>query len=460
MAIKRRNNGVLKLLIVFLFLTNTEADNLFSFSYQDEVELEDICYNFNENRVHVESPNFRVARPQRSPSDPTKQSEVMWEWNLPDAQPSNGIETHGMKGQNLTVFVTKNGSYSFNLVASKNKKSLLKMIVDLQVSGVRTEINGTNRAPRANAGRDQVLFAPVSAVVLDGSLSTDDYGIAGYQWKWDPGSQAMGTVVDGSDRRSKMLITNIVPGKYKFQLSVTDNQNLTDIDEVSVIVCPDPHQMALVEITLNMTPSTLSKSKLERFQELLTKQFDENQVLRVHIREPKQKTRDGKQIAIQFYVETIESDGSSSAMSAPKVERFLKRKLSKNKSFLGAPVVGIRSVICQNTCSGHGICDVKTRLCTCEILWLPNLSYRLGLAESNCAYSIFYVTLIIFLLLCVLFGICGGAAQWFLHKSYSRNPQRVRKGQRNFPEVENYEQSPGTSRMHPTIMSRRWFDNT
>ena len=54
---------------------------------------------------------------------------------------------------------------------------------------------------------------------LDGSGSTDDLAIARWQWSRDPESLAAGTVV-GNMTSPQLVLANLVPGTYSFNLQV------------------------------------------------------------------------------------------------------------------------------------------------------------------------------------------------------------------------------------------------
>ena len=72
----------------------------------------------------------------------------------------------------------------------------------------------------------------------------------------------------------------------------------------------------------------------------------------------------------------------------------LRRELEADPELLGLPVVALDTLVCQNTCSGHGTCDQATRECACQPAWMENvLSRRLGGAEPNCDWSVVYVGL-------------------------------------------------------------------
>ena len=90
----------------------------------------------------------------------------------------------------------------------------------------------------------------------------------------------------------------------------------------------------------------------------------------------------------------------------------LRRELEADPELLGLPVVSLDTLVCQNTCSGHGTCDQATRECTCQPAWMENfLSRRLLGGRSNCDWSLVYVGLIsgsasLLLVLCCCMTTC------------------------------------------------------
>lgn len=66
------------------------------------------------------------------------------------------------------------------------------------------------------------------------------------------------------------------------------------------------------------------------------------------------------------------------------VEVTLKDKLWSGSSIVGMPISDIRSTVCQNPCSGHGVCNADTRACMCDTFWMPNIYYFWGISEANC----------------------------------------------------------------------------
>lgn len=70
-------------------------------------------------------------------------------------------------------------------------------------------------------------------------------------------------------------------------------------------------------------------------------------------------------------------------MTGVEVETLLNDRW-KDSSILGALVSSVRTMLCQNKCSGHGICNSKTRDCMCDTFWMPDAFYLLGVRPANC----------------------------------------------------------------------------
>lgn len=67
-----------------------------------------------------------------------------------------------------------------------------------------------------------------------------------------------------------------------------------------------------------------------------------------------------------------------------EVEALLKEKLWSGNDIVGMPISDIRTIVCQNKCSGHGTCNSESRACMCEMFWMPDLYYFWGISEANC----------------------------------------------------------------------------
>lgn len=97
-----------------------------------------------------------------------------------------------------------------------------------------------NVPPVADAGLDNVIYLPTNSLSIDGSKSSDPDGtITAYKWTQTSGPS---TTVLTDNLTSKVTISNLNLGDYKFTLTVTDDSLATGFDEVVVSVKP-PEQV-------------------------------------------------------------------------------------------------------------------------------------------------------------------------------------------------------------------------
>ncbi len=91
-----------------------------------------------------------------------------------------------------------------------------------------------NIPPVADAGADQTITLPTNSANLNGSASSDSDGtITSYVWNWVSGPSG----INPADTVSP-TVSGMVAGTYVFELTVTDNDNASDSDTVSITVNP------------------------------------------------------------------------------------------------------------------------------------------------------------------------------------------------------------------------------
>ena len=141
-----------------------------------------------------------------------------------------------------TTTVVKNfahGIYSFQLEVTDSEGLTDTDTIQLFIN---TAIPG-NQPPVANAGADQLITTPASAVSLDGSASFDpDNNIITYNWIKISGPSA--TIATPNAALS--TASGLVEGLYMFTLTVTDAGGLQDTDTMTVTV--ENGNAALVDV--------------------------------------------------------------------------------------------------------------------------------------------------------------------------------------------------------------------
>ncbi|XP_066597643.1 dyslexia-associated protein KIAA0319-like protein [Prorops nasuta] len=354
--------------------------------------------------ISIALPETRTVLDGRKSKDDVKIVSYHWEQV---SGPNNVIFSAANESVTNITKLTK-GDYVFKLSVIDDNGNKDADTVKVKVT------QNKNAPPKANAGGDQVIVAPVSVLVINGSQSTDDLGIKQWLWTRDPTSLAIGNIIKDSDKSSILMLTDIAQGRYVFTLKVIDDQGLSSEDTVSVIVKQDPQLLHLVELTLNIGANVLTESQKNslaiKLQMLLR---DEAEIV---IRDVKSEPHTGR-VIIVFYVE---KKGAKTTIPGSEVVKKLREKFRQDSGLLQLSVVNVDTVVCQNDCSGHGVCDQETRLCLCEAFWMQNLIQKyFGNGDSNCDWSILYVIIALLSLIvcwvgfvwglfCVCHRICAG----------------------------------------------------
>jgi beta-glucosidase-like glycosyl hydrolase len=111
------------------------------------------------------------------------------------------------------------------------------MLIHVQLT---EKIYTGNLPPTANAGSDQIIYAPAGSATLNGAGSADIGGqIVSYRWEQLSGPSE--ATVDAPDA-AVTQVGNLTLGDYRFRLTVTDDSAVTSSDNVLVQVIP-PEQV-------------------------------------------------------------------------------------------------------------------------------------------------------------------------------------------------------------------------
>lgn len=98
---------------------------------------------------------------------------------------------------------------------------------------------------------------------MNGSKSSDDWAVTKWKWTRHETSLAVGNIAEKSDETPLLQLTDLVVGRYVFNLTVFDEQGLSDTDTVNFIVKSDPKLYYLVEITLDGDIKILTAAQYE-----------------------------------------------------------------------------------------------------------------------------------------------------------------------------------------------------
>ncbi|PAA50822.1 hypothetical protein BOX15_Mlig025460g1, partial [Macrostomum lignano] len=265
---------------------------------------------------------------------------------------------------------------------------------------------GPNQAPKADAGGDRVVDMDgtgATLVALDASKSWDDKGIVEYKWTRQDVSLAVGQVLNGSDASPRLLLLGLLPGRYSFRLTVKDSEGATGTADAAILVRPWPHAASVASLELRADPSALRQSDLSNLMsqmQLTLRGPHPGCNLRLLGLRPRQAS---------IVMRLSAGFANGTYLPGPRLAAVLKRRLPA--TLLEFPVLELHTEVCQLGCSDRGYCDNSTRQCVCASFWMENpLRVRFGDGESNCDWSVVYVSLGVTI---SLLGFC--AAVWLLY---------------------------------------------
>ena len=149
------------------------------------------------------------------------------------------------------------GEYTFQLqLWSKDKTKSSKGVVKVVV---RQE---ANKSPKADGGGDFSVVLPISLVLVNGTLSSDDVGIVRWLWERLPTSLAAGTVLGKSSTTSVLMLTGLVVGQYQWKLTVWDEKGAHSSDTVSFMVKAGINKMDEVAVLLGAGVESVSEAQI------------------------------------------------------------------------------------------------------------------------------------------------------------------------------------------------------
>jgi len=180
--------------------------------------------------------NFAITLPNNSVNvnayssyDPDGQL-VAFNWSK-IAGPQATIGTPSNNSTSITNLVQ--GTYQFKLTISDNAGATASDTITITVNPGASPAPG-GQAPFARAGNDQTITLPNSTVTLSGWNSYDPDGQIS-SWLWTKVSgPSQGTIT--TPTQGSTTVTNLAAGTYTFQLTVTDNSNTTNTDQVVITV--------------------------------------------------------------------------------------------------------------------------------------------------------------------------------------------------------------------------------
>ncbi|XP_065326618.1 dyslexia-associated protein KIAA0319-like protein [Pelmatolapia mariae] len=352
----------------------------------------------------------------------------------------DGVKIENADSAVATVTGLKVGTYEFTLTVTDERK--------LESSDTVTVIvkEEKDQPPVARVVSSPPISLPVRTTTLDGSQSTDDKGGLSYLWTREDTSPAAGDVLNSSDHQAVLFLGNLVEGKYSFILTVTDSKGQSSKGRGTVEVKPDVRERDLVELVLEVSVSQVS----QRQRDMLLRQvgvllgvLDSDIIVREISAFNEHSTR---------LVFLVSGGPGRPPLSGRNVALGLRNKLRKQKNdFLIFKARRVDTVICQLNCSGHGECDSFTRRCVCHPFWMENfIRTQFGDAESNCEWSVLYVTIASFMIV-----VAAATFVWGIVCCCNRRKSKVRRSKSRYKMLEADEQDclelqlPRAARLKP-----------
>nr|XP_031539878.1 dyslexia-associated protein KIAA0319-like protein homolog isoform X3 [Vicugna pacos] len=168
------------------------------------------------------------------------------------------------------------GNYTFSLTVVDSDGATNSTTASLTVN------KAVDYPPVANAGPNQVITLPQNSITLFGNQSTDDHGIASYEWSLSPSSK--GKVMEMQGVRTPTLqLSAMQEGDYTYQLTVTDTIGQQATAQVTVIVQPENNKPPQAdagpdkELTLPVDSTTLDGSKSSDDQKIISYLWEKTQ---------------------------------------------------------------------------------------------------------------------------------------------------------------------------------------
>ena len=191
-------------------------------------------------------------------------------------------------------------------------------------------------------------------------------------------------------------MTDLVKGRYVFQLTVTDTKGRQNTDIAVVNVREDRRSMGLVEMTVRVDVDRFLQKEKDELTARLSKLFAVTQNA-VNVEEITRSTY-GAGTMLLFYVTDKNADDDGAPIDGQHVADVVKTKIGLGGKIADYYLETVEPYICRNNCSDHGYCDTRTKQCVCDPFWVANFfKAKFGARpESNCDWSILYLSVAIF----------------------------------------------------------------
>ncbi len=134
------------------------------------------------------------------------------------------ISITNMNTQSVSITASAAGTYTFKIIVTDNKGLKASDLINVTIR---------NAPPVVNAGADQQLTLPTTQTTLKGLATDDDGSIIRYAWTQTNGPTA---IINNATLSTIQVSQLTTVGQYVFKLVVTDNDNQTAADYVTINV--------------------------------------------------------------------------------------------------------------------------------------------------------------------------------------------------------------------------------
>ncbi|XP_051721418.1 dyslexia-associated protein KIAA0319 [Ctenopharyngodon idella] len=319
------------------------------------------------------------------------QAIISYQWDMISGPPGLKIKD----GNKAVAIATdlRSGNYKFKLTVTDQQGETDSAVLTVTIKEAKS-------LPLvAHASGSHTLTLPNNSLVLRGSASNSGTANVSFLWVRDEQSPAAGDVLYGSDHEAFLYLTNLVEGTYLFQLRVTDAQGRSSMATATVEVRPDPREREEVELELQVGVAQVSQQQKDTVVRQLA--------ALLHVLDSDIALKDLHGQSDISTVFRFSVQGPDGTIPGPKLARLLRNQLLREKTdFLLFKVLRVDTVMCLLLCSGRGQCDPITKSCSCDPLWMENPIRRfLEDGESNCDWSVLYVTISCFVTIIFLLSV-------------------------------------------------------
>ncbi|KAJ8356310.1 hypothetical protein SKAU_G00191040 [Synaphobranchus kaupii] len=135
---------------------------------------------------------------------------------------------------------------------------ILQSVFDEYIEGPEDIPGDEDKPPIANGGLDRVV-QPGQIIKLNGIQSLDDRGIASYKWTQLEGDPS--AIMQNTDLQDQVMLTNLHPGVYVFQLTVNDTAGQSGTARVKVQVLTPEESDSYCRAPLKIGPCRAAFSR-------------------------------------------------------------------------------------------------------------------------------------------------------------------------------------------------------